>query len=98
VTRLMTRPPMVCPSCRTALDGGPVRYRCEPCGQGMAAADAIPEPAPATPAAEPARITFAGSVRERLPGAAASVTIAAGSLMAGYLTTSAVVHLGVIPW
>jgi hypothetical protein len=97
VTRLMTRPPMVCPSCRTALDGGPVRYRCEPCGQGVAAADAIPEHAPAAPAGS-ARVTFAGAVRERLPGAAASAAIAVGSLVAGYLTTSAAVHLGVLPW
>lgn len=29
----------LCPSCRTVLDGGPVRYRCEPCGKSVMAAD-----------------------------------------------------------
>ncbi|WP_433138985.1 hypothetical protein ACQPZ8_38070 [Actinomadura nitritigenes] len=28
-----------CPSCRTPLDGGPVRFRCEPCGRSVMAAD-----------------------------------------------------------
>lgn len=29
----------LCPSCRTPLDGGPVRFRCEPCGKCVMAAD-----------------------------------------------------------
>lgn len=28
-----------CPTCRTPLDGGPVRFRCEPCGRSVMAAD-----------------------------------------------------------
>lgn len=28
-----------CPACRTALDGGPVRFRCEACGRSVMAAD-----------------------------------------------------------
>jgi hypothetical protein len=28
-----------CPSCRTPLDGGPIRFRCEPCGRSVMAAD-----------------------------------------------------------
>jgi hypothetical protein len=97
VTLLMTRPTMVCPTCRTRLDGGPIRYRCEQCRQGVSAADALPQTAPAAPA-EISPVSFTGAVRERVPGAAAAVGIAAGSLMAGYLTTSTAVHLGVIPW
>lgn len=29
----------LCSSCHTVLDGGPVRYRCEPCGKSVMAAD-----------------------------------------------------------
>lgn len=29
----------VCPSCQSPLDGGPVRFRCEPCGRSVMAAD-----------------------------------------------------------
>lgn len=28
-----------CPSCRTPLDGGPVRFRCEACARSVMAAD-----------------------------------------------------------
>lgn len=28
-----------CPSCRTRLDGGPIRYRCWLCGTAVTAAD-----------------------------------------------------------
>jgi hypothetical protein len=28
-----------CPSCAAPLDGGPVRFRCEPCGRSVMAAD-----------------------------------------------------------
>ncbi|MCP9951421.1 hypothetical protein [Actinomadura madurae] len=28
-----------CPSCRNPLDGGPVHFRCEPCGRSVMAAD-----------------------------------------------------------
>lgn len=37
-----------CPFCRTPLDGGPVRYRCEPCGKALMAADLDTEYHPAT--------------------------------------------------
>jgi hypothetical protein len=99
VTRLLTRPRMVCPdpSCRTELSGGPIRYRCEQCCMGVFAADAVPAPEP-TPPTETPPVTFTGAVRERLPRAAASATIAAGALVAGYLTATAAVHAGVIPW
>ncbi|GAA0594803.1 hypothetical protein [Actinomadura livida] len=33
------RPVKLCPTCRTVLDGGPVQYRCEPCGKSVMAAD-----------------------------------------------------------
>ncbi|MFA1551482.1 hypothetical protein [Actinomadura chokoriensis] len=36
---LQIRPAKLYPTCRTALDGGPVRYRCEPCGKSVMAAD-----------------------------------------------------------
>ncbi|WP_433474177.1 hypothetical protein ACQPZP_36260 [Spirillospora sp. CA-142024] len=45
VTPLARRPALrvsaarLCPTCRTGLDGGPVRYRCEPCGKSVMAAD-----------------------------------------------------------
>ncbi|SFP66736.1 hypothetical protein SAMN04489713_11666 [Actinomadura madurae] len=36
-----------CPSCRTPLDGGPVRFRCHPCGVPLMAADLNTEYRPA---------------------------------------------------
>lgn len=36
-----------CPSCRTPLDGGPVRFRCEACGRSVMAADLDTEYHPA---------------------------------------------------
>lgn len=36
-----------CPSCRTPLDGGPVRFRCDPCGTPVMAADLDTEYHPA---------------------------------------------------
>jgi hypothetical protein len=32
-------PVKFCPTCHTVLDGGPIRYRCEPCGKSVMAAD-----------------------------------------------------------
>ena len=32
-------PARCCPTCRTVLDGGPVRFRCAPCGKAVSAAD-----------------------------------------------------------
>ncbi|TDB79670.1 hypothetical protein E1264_35185 [Actinomadura sp. KC216] len=40
-----------CPSCTAPLDGGPVRFRCEPCGRSVMAADLDTEYHPATPQA-----------------------------------------------
>lgn len=36
-----------CPTCRTPLDGGPVRFRCHPCGVPVMAADLDTEYHPA---------------------------------------------------
>jgi hypothetical protein len=36
---LRTGPAAGCPSCGTALDGGPVTYWCAPCRRGVHAAD-----------------------------------------------------------
>ncbi|MEV4258735.1 hypothetical protein AB0J52_36720 [Spirillospora sp. NPDC049652] len=36
---LRTGPAKLCPACRTPLDGGPVRFRCDPCGKAVHAAD-----------------------------------------------------------
>ncbi|MFG2002118.1 hypothetical protein ACGFNU_23500 [Spirillospora sp. NPDC048911] len=36
---LRSGPVKRCPSCRTPLDGGPVRFRCHPCGTPVMAAD-----------------------------------------------------------
>lgn len=36
-----------CPTCRTPLDGGPVRFRCHPCGASVMAADLDTEYHPA---------------------------------------------------
>ncbi|TDC72517.1 hypothetical protein, partial [Actinomadura sp. 7K507] len=38
-----------CPSCRTPLDGGPVHFRCDPCGRSVMAADLDHEYRPANP-------------------------------------------------
>ncbi|MBO2456574.1 hypothetical protein [Actinomadura violacea] len=43
-----------CPTCRTPLDGGPIRFRCEPCGRSVMAADLDTEYHP-TAAPNPAR-------------------------------------------
>ncbi|SNS13484.1 hypothetical protein SAMN05443665_1001151 [Actinomadura meyerae] len=44
-----------CPTCRTPLDGGPVRYRCEACGRSVMAADLDTEYHPAdAPSGHPA--------------------------------------------
>ncbi|WP_412516477.1 hypothetical protein K8Z49_37895 [Actinomadura madurae] len=36
---LLAGPVKRCPVCCVPLDGGPVRFRCEPCGQPVMAAD-----------------------------------------------------------
>lgn len=53
VPRLPLRAGMVkrCPSCRTPLDGGPIRFRCDPCGRPFTAADLDTEYHPAEPCA-----------------------------------------------
>lgn len=38
-----------CPTCATPLDGGPVRFRCDPCGRSVMAADLDNEYHPANP-------------------------------------------------
>ncbi|WP_433328219.1 hypothetical protein [Spirillospora sp. CA-294931] len=45
---LRTGPVKRCPTCRTPLDGGPVHFRCEPCGRAVMAAalDTDYQPAP----------------------------------------------------
>ncbi|MGI5322055.1 hypothetical protein [Actinomadura nitritigenes] len=43
-----------CPSCRNRLDGGPVRFRCDPCGRAVMAADLDTEYHPG-PVPNPAR-------------------------------------------
>ncbi|KAB2390496.1 hypothetical protein [Actinomadura montaniterrae] len=43
-----------CPSCGARLDGGPVRFRCEPCGRSVMAADLETEYHPG-PLPNPAR-------------------------------------------
>lgn len=37
-----------CPSCAAPLDGGPVQFRCDPCGRSVMAADLDHEYRPAT--------------------------------------------------
>lgn len=36
-----------CPACRTPLDGGPIRFRCDACGRSVMAADLDTEYHPA---------------------------------------------------
>jgi DNA-directed RNA polymerase subunit RPC12/RpoP len=48
------RPPGRCPSCGTALDGGPVLYRCATCARAVYAADLDVEYRPADPETETA--------------------------------------------
>lgn len=50
---LRTGPAKLCPACRTPLDGGPVQFRCNPCGRAVHAADIDTEYHPA-PSAVPA--------------------------------------------
>lgn len=87
-----TRPRMVCPCCRTDLDGGPIRYRCPQCRRGLSAADAVPEVAP--PAA-PEPVTFLGEVRKGLPGVLARTAIAAAAVELGYAVHEVASALGV---
>ncbi|KAB2380652.1 hypothetical protein [Actinomadura montaniterrae] len=57
-----------CPSCTAPLDGGPVRFRCEPCGRSVMAADLDteyhPHPVPG-PVPNPARAADDHEGRDR---------------------------------
>ncbi|KAB2371127.1 hypothetical protein [Actinomadura montaniterrae] len=64
--RPRTGPGKRCPSCTAPLDGGPVRFRCEPCGRSVMAADLDTEYHPAPGAApNPARAADDHEGRDR---------------------------------